>query len=246
MGKAQIQGSATQAAAQLAAMHHMARNAVGPTQQTGSARHIARCQRLPHRRAGHPERSNFITTHARHVKTPLLAQLVQQRIVAQAARAKAKVVAHQHISRAQALLQNFADKGFGRHCRELGVKRQHHALVNAATRQFGQLVAQCGDAGRSQGGFADQLCKIVARVRLESQHAAGQSPVTCFALQQGQHRLVAPVDAIEIANRQGRARCQPGVLKAPENFHRQIIGLFFHKKITKSPRMSACQHLPVY
>jgi hypothetical protein len=40
-----------------------------------------------------------------------------------------------------------------------------------------------------------------------------------FAAQQGQHGLVAAVDAVKVANREGAGRGQSWVLKAAKNLH---------------------------
>jgi hypothetical protein len=113
MAEAQIQRAkavAPQRAAQLAAVHHMAADAVGPPQQRGGTRHVAGGQRLAHGRAGHAQAVHLVAEHARHVEALALAGGVQHGVVAGAARAEAEVVTHQHIAHAQAAHQHLVDE----------------------------------------------------------------------------------------------------------------------------------------
>jgi hypothetical protein len=54
------------------------------------------------------------------------------------------------------------------------LKASDDDVVDAAALQFGQLVAQRADAGRRRFGPAAQAGEVVARVRLEGQHAGRQ------------------------------------------------------------------------
>jgi len=93
------------------------------------------------------------------------------------------------------------------------------ALINAAAVKLAQLVAQRGNASRRQLGFAGQSGEIVTRMRLESNGATGNAPVPGLIFQQCQHRLMAPVHAVEIANGQGAPWRKLTMLVAAENFH---------------------------
>jgi hypothetical protein len=79
-------------------------------------------------------------------------------------------------------------------------------VVDAAALQLGQLVAQRADAGRCRFGPAAQAGEVVARMRLEGQHAGRQPAVAGFIGQQGQHGLVAPVHAVKVADGQRTGR----------------------------------------
>jgi hypothetical protein len=54
-----------------------------------------------------------------------------------------------------------------------------------------------------QFGLFQRSGEIVARVRLEGQHAAGHAALRGLVVQQRQHRLVPAVHAVEVADRQG-------------------------------------------
>jgi hypothetical protein len=63
------------------------------------------------------------------------------------------------------------------------------------------------------------LGKVVARMRLKGQHAAGHATLLGLAFEQRQHGLMAPVYAIEVANGQGAGGMEPGVIKASKYLH---------------------------
>ncbi|GMN79767.1 hypothetical protein GmRootV512_39750 [Variovorax sp. V512] len=60
-------------------------------------------------------------------------------------------------------------------------------------------------------------------MRLEGQHAAGQPAMAGLGLQQRQHGLVAAVDAVEIADREGAGRSYARVSEAAENLHGEYL-----------------------
>ena len=247
MGKAQVQRAKAQRAAQLGAMHHRAADGIRPAQQRGAAAHVTDRQGLTHRRAGHAQPVHLITHHAGDIKTVGIARSVQHGVVAGPLRAKAKVVANQHIARTQGAHQHVVDEGLGGLAGYRLAKAQHHHLVDAAAGQLGQLVAQGADAGGGGRRFAGALGEVVARVRLKGQHTRRHVAVARLAVEQGQHRLVAAVHAVKIAyrdrttrrarSRRGRsAACGDGaagvppvgsavVLVAPKNLHQRIIAM---------------------
>ena len=59
----------------------------------------------------------------------------------------------------------------------------------------------------------------VARMRLESQHAGRQAAVPRLGVQQREHRLVAAVHAVEVADRQRTGGSDAGVAPAAEDLH---------------------------
>jgi hypothetical protein len=149
---------------------------------------------------------HLVAEHARHVETQSRPGFVEHGVVAGAARTEAEVVAHQHVARTHAPHQHVADEGLRRHGGERVVKACHHHVLDAAALEFGQLVAQRGNARRRGVGLAQAAREVVARVRLESQHAGRQAAVARFVRQQRQHRLVAAVHAVEVADGQRTAR----------------------------------------
>jgi hypothetical protein len=60
---------------------------------------------------------------------------------------------------------------------------------------------------------------------LESQHAAGYAALLGFATQKRQHGLVAPVHAIEIANRRGTRRGHSRMFETSKYLHGFVIFL---------------------
>ena len=162
---------------------------------------------------------HFIAVHPGYVKALLLAGRIQHGVVARALGAKAEVIAHLHIAHTQTLEQDFVNEGLGLLLGQTGIKGQHHDLFDAAVFEFGQLVAQGGDPGWGQFGLVQDLGEVVAGVGLEGHHATGHAAMRRFTAQQGQHGLVAPVHAIEIANGQGAGRSQAGVVEAAKYLH---------------------------
>ena len=68
MRKAQIQRAKAQIAAQLAAVQHVAADAVGPAQQGFGLGHVAARQCVAHGRARDPQAVHLVAEHARHVE----------------------------------------------------------------------------------------------------------------------------------------------------------------------------------
>ncbi|WP_036248788.1 hypothetical protein [Methylibium sp. T29] len=212
-------------AAQLAAVGDVAADAVGPPQQAGDQRHVAGAQRLAHRRAADAQAVHLVAHHPRHVEALAFAGGVEHRVVAGPLRAEAEVVAHQHVARLHAAQQHVVDEGLRRLVGEGLVEAQHDDALHAAARQFAELVAQRGDARRRLGRGAGTRGEEVARMGLEGQHGAEQVAVLGLALEQRQHRLVAAVHAIEVADRDGRRAAigQQDVVQTSEHLHRRII-----------------------
>ena len=161
------------------------------------------------------------------VKALGITSSIQKRIVARALRTKTEVVAHQHVARPQPLQQHPVDEILRAQVGQLGIKRQHHGLVDATGAQVDQLVAQRAHARRRQGRVVRDAGKVVARMRLEGQHAAGQAALLRLAPEQRQHGLVAAVQAVEVADRQGASARNVGMPEASENLH-GWIGIWEH------------------
>ncbi len=197
----------------------MAADAVGVAEQAGGASHIACGQRFAYRRARHTLAVHFVALHARHVETGRIARGIEHRVVAGAAGAEAKVVADQHVACAQAAQQHVVDEGLRRLRREALVEAQHDGLLDAAAFEFGQLVAQVGDARRRVGCTPGPGGEEVTRVRLEGHHAGRHAAVPRLADQQGQHGLVATVHAVEVAYRQGAVGRDVGMAETAQDSH---------------------------
>ena len=99
------------------------------------------------------------------------------------------------------------------------VEAQHDHLVDAATLQFGQLVAQGGDARGRVVRAAGTGREEVARMGLEGQHAGRRAAMPSLVDQQRQHGLVAAVHAVEVADRQRAGRRDAGVMNAAKDLH---------------------------
>ncbi len=74
-------------------------------------------------------------------------------------------------------------------------------------------------AGRQLRLVVEGSGEVVARVGLEGQHAAGHAAVLRLVVQQRQHGLVAPVHAVEIADRQRAGGGNSGMAKTAKDLH---------------------------
>ena len=68
-------------------------------------------------------------------------------------------------------------------------------------------------------GLAGEAREVVARVRLEGHHARRQAAVLGLGDQQREHRLVAAVHAVEVADRQRAGGGEIGVMEAVVDAH---------------------------
>jgi hypothetical protein len=244
VGEPQVQRLEAEFAPELAPMDHVSADAVGPPQQASSARHVAPAQGLAHGRARHAQVVHLVAVHAGHVEAVAAARRIEHRVVTRPSGAEAEVVAHQHVPRAEALHEDFPDEGLGNQARQARIELEDDALVDAAPGEFGELVAQGGHPGRRQFGLALHGGEVVARVRLEGQHAAGHAAVPRLVVQQRQHGLVAAVHAVEVADGHGAGGRDAGVVEASEGLHRAGRYLFdsTHCPCGKAPgRASAHQ-----
>ena len=100
-----------------------------------------------------------------------------------------------------------------------GVKGQYHGLIHAALGQFLQFIAESAHAAGGQLRALQVQGEVVARMRLEGQHAAGHAALLRLAAQERQHGLVAAVYAVEITNGQCAGRGEARMLVAAEKLH---------------------------
>src|SRR5690606_32134889 len=134
----------------------------------------------------------------------------QELEIAGAARTEPEVVANQQSPRLQTLGQHLPHERFRRHAGEGLVEVSDADLVDAEAGQRLELVAQVGDAYRDSGGVrlagrGGLLGEELARMRLEGEHAARQPVPPRIRDQRAHQRLVATMDAVEVADRD-RAR----------------------------------------
>ena len=145
---------------------------------------------------------DLVALHARHVKAQPPTRCIEHGVVACTLGAKFEIVAHQQVTDPQRVHEGVLNERFGALAGQLSVEGQHHTLVHTATLQLQQLVAQGGNAGRSQLGLLVQGGEIVARVGFKRHHTTGHATVTRFVDQQGDHGLMAPGHTVEIADRE--------------------------------------------
>ena len=174
--EAQVERREAELAAQLAAMHHVAADAVGPAQQRAPRRP---CRRGPAPRA----RRNW----RRAGRAPRSCSCARRRSRAPGRRRRASRSRRRawrrsgsrrppaRTSRPGPRTSTSSMKASGTWLDSRASNGQHDALVDAAGGQFGELVAQRGDARRRQFRLAVQRGEVVARMRLEGQHAAGHA-----------------------------------------------------------------------
>ena len=236
MGKAQVQRAKAEVATELASVHHMTADAVGPPEQRSCADHVASGKRVPHRRARHAQSANLVAEHARDVEALSLTGCVEHRVVAGAPGSEAEVVAHQHVARMQAVHQHLVDEGLWRLRREAVVEGHDDGLLDATALQFTELVAQRRDAGWGAIGVTTARGEMVARVRLEGQYATRQAAMLCLIAQQRQHRLMPSVHAVEIADRQRAGWCDTGMVEPAKNKHGSIIAVALRPAEQEPPR----------
>ena len=223
VGKVHIERAKAELAPEFAPVHHMAADAVGPTEQGSRARHIAGGQRIAHGRTRHPQAMHLVAAHARHVEAQAsrlrLAGRIEHGVVAGTLGAKAEVIAHQHIARMEPPNEHVVDEGLRGERGKAVVEGHHDGLIDAASGQFAKLVAQRRDACRGAVVSTAAAGEVIARMRLESQHATGQTTVLGLVAQQGQHGLVTAVHAIEVAYRQRALGCNASVVEPSEKTH---------------------------
>ena len=140
---------------ELAAVHHVAADAVGPAEQRGGARHVAGAPapRAPPswRRAGRAPRSSSCAPRRSLAGCrPRRASRSRRRAWRRSGSRRRPARSARRGPRTSTLSM----KACGDWRRQARIEAQHHALVDAAARELGQLVAQRGDARRRQLGLA--------------------------------------------------------------------------------------------
>ena len=200
-----VGGRAAEFAAEAVAVHHAAADRVSAPEQMVGVLHAAFGQRRAHRAA---RSAGAVDHHARHrVHLEVAARLgrLEHAEVAGTARAEAEIVADLDPARAQPALQDAHDEILGRGFRKVVVETTDlHAVDAGSTQQF-ELFAQRSQArGRLIRG------EELARMRLEGHHARGQPAPLRGVEQPHEHRLMAAMNAVEIADGQCDRRIGDG------------------------------------
>ena len=151
-------------------------------------------------------------------------QAGEQIEVAAALRAEAEVIADQQVTRLQAVHDQPLGEGLGRHGRQRGVEVRDAHAVDAAGGQRAELVAPGEDTCRGGAGARTAGGEVFAGMGLEGEHAGRQSALAGRAHQTLQHRLVAAVDAIEVADGQRAGLALIGRGQAAKDLHRERVG----------------------
>ena len=162
---------------------------------------------LAHRGTRYAHAVHLVAHHAGHVE----AERAQPGIrVVACARTETEVVAHQHAAHARPLEQHAGDEVVGQQrCR--GARRS--AAGSRGRCRSARARRACRAAFAMRAGeirLAGAAREEIARVRLEREHAARHAAMAGLAAQQGQHRLVAAVDAVEVADGQRGAAFRQG------------------------------------
>ena len=170
---------------------------------------------------------NLVAQHARHVEALArrlrLAGRIEHGVVTRTLGAKAEVVAHQHIARIQPPNEHVVDEGLRGERAKPVIEGHDDGLIDAASSQLAELVAQRRDARRSTVVSTAAAGEVIAWMRLEGEHATRQTTVSGLVAQQGQHGLVAAVHAVEIAYRQRAGGGDARVVEPSKNVHSVII-----------------------
>ena len=182
-------------------MDHLALDGEGPTQYGGGAIHVPRLQRLAHGAGRQFQPVRIVQTFGhRDGEAQSLAIGPQGFRRPGPALAEGEVEADGRVTHAQSARQNlFGEVGVA-HAGHLAVKRQQVEKIDPQGRQgSGHLVGRHQAKGRGFG------LEPAARVRIEADHAQRGAQPFGGGLCARNHRLVAPMDAVEGADRDRRA-----------------------------------------
>src|SRR5690606_18760985 len=112
---------------------------------------------------------------------------------------------------------------FGRHVRQRMIEAFEYDLLDVVLRQCRNLVAQAADLSRYQFRTLSAPCKIRARMRLEGHDRRGQTVLLGELADTRQDGLMAAMDAVEIAYRDGAGALAivagKGAIKSRIDFH---------------------------
>ena len=114
--------------------------------------------------------------------------------------AEDEIVADHDMGDLEPLAQHLDDEGLGALARQLAVEMQHEEMVEADRLELAHLDAKGRQAEGRRVGREE-----FARVRLEGHHRVAGPELAGMARRGGDHRVVATMDAVEIADRDYRA-----------------------------------------
>ena len=139
-------------------------------------------------------------------------QTLEQREIAAAPGAEAEVAPYQQPGGAQAARHHVLDEAFGGQSRQPGIEARHMYARHAGGGHQLELVAQAREArGRRCRG------EELARMRLKGQDAGGDLQVARARDRPLEHRQMAAVHAVEVANgeRLGTGSRRDGPVRDP-------------------------------
>ena len=203
----------TQFAADAVAGDYAAADAVRTPQQALCALHVARGQRLAHRGARDPHAICHHAPHRVHFESTTAGSLLQHRKITGASGAKAKIVADQYPARRESAMQDALDKILRRGFREFEIEPADVHALDAELRQQFELLAQGSQPGGCFVGGEE-----FAWMRLERHHARRNAKPARRVGETREHRLVADMHTVEIADGQ-RNRATGIRQQSAENTH---------------------------
>ena len=143
--------------------------------------------------------------HASEPKTQLATHAEQKLAVAAASVPEGEVVARDHVACRQASDQDLLDEGFGGPARERRIEPQHDQEIDP----HGLETTRLETKRRQAEGFRIGL-EHPSGMGLEGQHPPLDAGVAGDASGLGDHRLVAAMHPVEIADGNRRVPCVPG------------------------------------
>ena len=200
-------------AADLVAVRDLAVDDVGAPQQACRVFHVAGCQRPAHAGTGHPFAVDRNTAHRFDSESMRGTGSLQQREIASAPLAEAKIVTNDQMASTQAVDQHLRNELVGRQRREAGVEAADHGLLDTGIGQQFELFAESRQARRRRGRAEE-----FARVRFEGKNGGWQTGLARDIAQAAQQGTMPAMHAVEIADRQCR-RPWNRARKAAKNPH---------------------------
>ena len=214
--------------------HHVPVDLPEAAEQGGQRRDLAGLEQAPRLARGIDALLGAGRLDAGHADAAAGADLGKQRNSAGAAAAEGEVVAHHHVARADARGDNIGDEG-GRLARGEGaVEARNVEDLHAERGEVAGLEAE----GREPEGFV-RGGQHLARMRLEGEHGKRRAEGARDARAFLDHRAVAEVDPVEIADGDDRAaRVRGRGLPVPYDAHGRAVSLIRARgRICARPRL---------
>ncbi|MNN58230.1 hypothetical protein D3C81_1732690 [compost metagenome] len=186
-------------------MQYPAGNGEGTAQQALGEGEVGRSQGLAHPGAADPLTIELHGSRGFDAEALGLAGLQEEGEIAGTIATEAEIVADLQVRRAQPFHQHRMDELRGAELAQAAIEGQAEHPVHALAGQQLELVAQARQAHRCR-----IRAEVLARLRLENHHAAGQTQLSRTLAQPLENGLVAAVHAVEIADG-GDAAPMPGL-----------------------------------